>query len=287
MLIDRLDLTAEGILAADRERRAGHHIAAEKARLEHLRDTLAARTRRTHLQLTHDYAYVRIGDLISLVFCAQWDEPQTYGTWTFRRDGDRVVVSPDPFAGRAVPNAPVDISVDITHYQKGDFGTSTLTLSSVEPLSPTEAWPSMTTAPTLTRNVWCPNEDANRNGNVDPTTVFETTNPEMFTGRGENYNLSTDSNGQPTLEPRKADLIVSYDDPSVTATNASGILVIKVEYSQRFATWLAYKVRVTASVAGSQGMAERLFVTSFVQGDLSTGSFLEPPYGFNSCSSPL
>jgi hypothetical protein len=84
-----------------------------------------------------------------------------------------------------------------------------------------------------------------------------------------------------------ADLIVSYDSPSVTTTNASGILVIKVEYSQRFATWLAYKVRVTASVAGSQGMAERLFVTDAIQGDLPTGSFNEPPYGFNSCSSPL
>jgi hypothetical protein len=86
--------------------------------------------------------------------------------------------------------------------------------------------------------------------------------------------------------PRKSDLIVSYNDPSVTTTNASGILQIKVEYSQRFATWLAYKVRVTANVAGSQGMAERLFVTSFIDGDDKNGSFLLPPYGFKACATP-
>ena len=94
---------------------------------------------------------------------------------------------------------------------------------------------------------------------------------------------SVDANGQPTLEPRKSDLIVSYNDPPVTTTNASGILVIKVEYSQRFATWLAYKVRVTANVAGSQGMAERLFVTDVLDGDVSNGSFRQPPYGIGAC----
>jgi hypothetical protein len=117
--------------------------------------------------------------------------------------------------------------------------------------------------------VWCANEDTNRNGNVDP---------------GENIDGSVDSNGQPTLQPRKSDLLISYDDPAVTKTNANGILIIKVEYSQRFATWIAYKIRVTANVQGSQGMAERLFITTFIVGDDTNGSFLQPPYGFNACS---
>ncbi|HKB54911.1 MAG TPA: hypothetical protein VKD22_13020, partial [Ramlibacter sp.] len=121
------------------------------------------------------------------------------------------------------------------------------------------------------QRVWCANEDLNRNGNVDP---------------GENLDGSVDSNGQPTLDPRKSDLLISYDDPTVTTTNSDGILVIKVEYSQRFATWLAYKVRVTAKVSGSQGMAERLFVTSFIEGDDKNGSFLQPPYGTNACQTP-
>ncbi|MGZ8980864.1 MAG: hypothetical protein ACXW2D_08935 [Burkholderiaceae bacterium] len=195
----------------------------------------------------------------------------------------RFAVTVADSAGRAVANAPVDISVDITHFQKGDFGTMTLSLSSVEPLSPTEAWPSMIAFPNTTRNVWCPNEDANRNGNVDPTTVFEATNPEMATGRGENYNLSTDTNGQPTLEPRKSDILISYDDPTKTTTDASGVLIIRVQYSQRFGAWLAYRVRVTANVAGSQGLSERLFVTDVLRGDVANGSFNTPPYGSGRC----
>jgi hypothetical protein len=136
----------------------------------------------------------------------------------------------------------------------------------------TAAYPSDTTVPSVAgARVWCANEDTNRNGSVDP---------------GENINGSVDSNGQPTLEPRKSDLLISYDDPAVTTTNASGILMIKVEYSQRFATWLAYRVRATANVAGSQGMAERNFVTQFIKGDEENGSFLMPPYGSDSCRSP-
>jgi hypothetical protein len=207
----------------------------------------------------------------------------------------RFAVTVADSAGRAVANAPVDISVDLTHFGKGNYaypgvdasGNPTqyfykdsagniVSSEAVVPANvPAQAYPQLVGAPSprysitpTDQRVWCANEDLNRNGNVDA---------------GENLDGSLDSNSQPTLEPRKSDLIVSYDDPNVTTTNASGILVIKVEYSQRFATWLAYKVRVTASVSGSQGMAERLFVTSFVKGDDSNGSFLSPPYGFNAC----
>jgi hypothetical protein len=199
----------------------------------------------------------------------------------------RFAVTVADSAGRAVANAPVDISVDLTHYGKGNFAygvdpSAYAYLDSnglpadpltVVPLSLTAAYPSMTAQPSaLLQRVWCPNEDTNRNGNVDP---------------GENVNASVDSNGQPTLEPRKSDLIISYDDPTVTTTNSSGVLVIKVEYAQRFATWLAYKVRVTANVSGSQGMAEREFVTNFIKGDETEGgAFLTPPYGVNSCLDP-
>jgi hypothetical protein len=73
--------------------------------MERLRDDLVTTTRRTAAQLRHDYAFVRIGDLISLIFCTRWDEAQTYDTWTFTRDGDRVLVSPDAFGGQQVPIA--------------------------------------------------------------------------------------------------------------------------------------------------------------------------------------
>lgn len=196
------------------------------------------------------------------------------------------VVTVADSAGRAVANAPVDISVDLTHYGKGDFTYSNGSLTTsyfdanglgvsalqVVPANLTSAYPTATTVPgSTTGRVWCANEDTNRNGNVDA---------------GENIDGSTDSNGQPTLEPRKSDLLVSYKSATVTTTNSAGVLLIQVQYSQRFGTWLAYKVRVTANVAGSQGMAERLFVTDVLAGDVVNGSFRLPPYGVNSCSTP-
>jgi hypothetical protein len=75
------------------------------ARLEALRDELAHAARRDFAQLTHDYVFVRIGDLVSLMFCNQWDEAQAYDLWTIRRDGERILVTPDPFDGREVPIA--------------------------------------------------------------------------------------------------------------------------------------------------------------------------------------
>ena len=209
------------------------------------------------------------------------DNLLTKGSGTYIKD---FVVTVADSAGRAVANAPVDISVDLTHYGKGAYsyvnGTGTtayvdangnpVSALSVVPAGLTSAYPSSTTVPgSATARVWCANEDTNRNGNVDP---------------GENIDSSVDGNGQATLEPRKSDLLVSYKTAGTTTTNSSGVLLIQVEYSQRFATWLAYRVRVTTNVAGSQGMAERLFVTSFVQGDDANGSFLSPPYGRNSCS---
>src|SRR5690606_13333781 len=75
------------------------------AAMEARRDSLVATTGLSLDTLMHDYAYVRIGDLISLIFCNEWDEPHEYPPWTFTRDGDTVVVRPDPFEGRRVPLA--------------------------------------------------------------------------------------------------------------------------------------------------------------------------------------
>jgi hypothetical protein len=196
----------------------------------------------------------------------------------------KFVISVGDAAGKPVANAPVDISVDLTHYGKaGSLASGTTTFNgvptsltgsaSLDITSSTSGSGSGTASTTATfRFVWCPNEDTNRNGFVDP---------------GENVNGTTDTNGQPTLEPRKSDLLISYTDPTKTVTDASGLLSIQVQYSQRFATWLAYRVRVIASVQGSQGINERLFVSNFVEGDQVNGSFLLPPYGSNpSCTAP-
>lgn len=85
-----------------------------------------------------------------------------------------------------------------------------------------------------------------------------------------------DANGNTQKDPG--------EDVNNSGALASGILRIKVEYSQRFATWLAYKVQVTTSVGGSEGLASRLFVTDFLEADKNNGSFLSPAYGVHSCT---
>ena len=88
-------------------------------------------------------------------------------------------------AGRAVANAPVDISLDLTHYGKSQtWGRGTL---STVPTSLT-ADATIPAAGTSSVFYWCQNEDTNRNGVADPT---------------ENRDNSVDANGQATLQPDK------------------------------------------------------------------------------------
>ena len=111
----------------------------------------------------------------------------------------------------------------------------------------------------------CDNEDIDRNGSLDIA--------EKIAGDGDD-----------TISPRKADVILSFVGANTTGSN--GRATIQVEYPQNVATWLLYKVKVTTSVAGSEGTVEKSYATSFVIGDDSNGSFLTPPYGVNNCKTP-
>lgn len=182
----------------------------------------------------------------------------------------RFVVSVADAAGKPIVNAPVDVSVDLVHYRKARNWAPYSFPQSISPAEPSTYSYTTTVAGVTTTlaGYWCLNEDTNRNGIVDA---------------GENIDGSLDVNGQPTLEPRKSDLLVSYDAPTVTTTNSNGFLIIKVEYSQRFGGWLNYRIRVTTSVLGSQGQAERSFVSDVLESDVRNGSFQTPPYGFQNC----
>jgi hypothetical protein len=53
--------------------------------------------------LLADYAFLRIGDLLSLTFCNEWTDPQGEFACDIRLHGTRLVVWPDPFGGTEVP----------------------------------------------------------------------------------------------------------------------------------------------------------------------------------------
>jgi len=66
------------------------------------RDALVARSAVPLPQLVGDYAFVRLGDLISLTFCTEGMELSQFGDWRVRRANDGVLVEPDPFGGAVV-----------------------------------------------------------------------------------------------------------------------------------------------------------------------------------------
>jgi hypothetical protein len=90
--------------------------------MEAMRDRLIATATQSSQQLEEDYPFVRIGDLISLVFCNQWQQ-ETYRDWMFRLDGDRVLVTPDLSDGasaKADGFGGADVPIEITAIELDD-----------------------------------------------------------------------------------------------------------------------------------------------------------------------
>lgn len=74
--------------------------------METARDRLAARAGFGEAALRHDYAYVRLGDLISLTFCTGWSEEQSYDGWRVRlEDPQRVSITPGELEPAKLPIA--------------------------------------------------------------------------------------------------------------------------------------------------------------------------------------
>lgn len=195
-------------------------------------------------------------------------------------------------SGVAVKDAIVSVSVDITHFGKGQF-SGRYPLGSVAPalsdpslaggagllplITGTPATTflpasyttvtvtgtgsnTMTASVTAYLNVWCVNEDKNRNGALD---------------------VGEDLNGDSILQPRKAEVVVSY--ASGNTTNANGQMLVQVTYGQSVGRWLSYTLRATTRVGGSEGDASKSYITDVLQADVPNGSFLTPPYGSGPC----
>jgi hypothetical protein len=73
--------------------------------MEKERDRMLRTSGLAAADLQADYPFVRLGDLISLAFCAGWSEEQRFGDWRVALSGDGVIVTPDPFGGRVIPIA--------------------------------------------------------------------------------------------------------------------------------------------------------------------------------------
>ena len=89
------------------------------AEMEDERDAMLHASGLSLDDLLPDYAFVRLGDLISLTFCTGWTEQQRFEEWTVELAGDHVLVTPDPFDGLVI-----DIEVEAREIPERSWGSN-------------------------------------------------------------------------------------------------------------------------------------------------------------------
>jgi hypothetical protein len=106
----------------------------------------------------------------------------------------------------------------------------------------------------------CLNEDINRNG------VLES---------GE------DINGSAQLDPRKSDVAISFVGASKTGAN--GTAIVQIEYPRNVATWIDFKILISASgVSGTEGRTNWFGTLPALAADFTADTappFVVSPYG--------
>ena len=103
-------------------------------RLEFTRDALLKGAEDGFEKLLADYRYVRLGDLISLVFCAGWTEAQDFDKWTVTRAGDDVSVVPWPFDVKSLPVTVAAKRLPVAAYASDDELRAALAAAPAEQL---------------------------------------------------------------------------------------------------------------------------------------------------------
>ena len=165
----------------------------------------------------------------------------------------RYVVQVVDSSGLAAKDVGVSAFLDLLNYSKGQW------------VKGAESWVQVVSDT-------CPNEDLNRNGVSEVFTING--NPFAEDANGS-FNLTA---GRPALEPRKADVAVSFE--GAPKTNGNGQVVLQIEYPQNVASWVEFNLVVSAGVAGTEGRANykaRLSVPAAVVIRLTAS----PPFQFS------
>lgn len=162
----------------------------------------------------------------------------------------RYVVQVADSSGVAKSGVQVTASIDLEQFMKGDWVPG--------PISWVKRYADGTGAAAdgISR---CPNEDTNRNNALDA---------------GE------DADGDGQLEPRKADVVVSY--PGGNTTNIDGTVIVQIKYPKNVATWVNFDLKVSAGVSASEGVAHWTGTLPFAAEDIEpdvTPPFQLSPYG--------
>jgi hypothetical protein len=153
----------------------------------------------------------------------------------------KYLVQVNDSSGNAKGGVRISPSVDLLQYQKGEWEVVGDKWGKVQRAS-------------------CDNEDLNRNGVLQ---VY---------GNG----AVEDANGTGFLEPRKADVAISFVGSDTT--DANGQAVLKITYAQNLGSWVRFNIQVAASgVAGTEGRTNYSGILPVLADDVSDAD-KEPPF---------
>jgi hypothetical protein len=159
----------------------------------------------------------------------------------------RFVVQVNDSSGLAKPDVQINPLLDLPSYDKGLYSYDG------------SRWVQ------IISTAGCQNEDINRNGVL-----------EVYANGG-----AEDANGNGQLDPRKADVVVSFDGPS--RTNAAGQVFLRVTYPRNYGSWVRFRLDVAAAgVSGTEGRASfggTLPVPFTAVQAQSAPAFVVSPYG--------
>ncbi len=167
----------------------------------------------------------------------------------------RFVVQVNDSSGLAKADTPVSPLLDLLTYSRGRW---------IRPLD-SDRWVQSVTAAN------CENEDVNRNGVL-----------EVYSNNVSGSGVE-DANDNAQLEPRKADVVVSYEGQPPFRTDATGRIVLRITYPRNYGSWVTFDLTVAASgVAGTEGRASfvgRLLVPFTAVQQEGPPPFVDSPYG--------
>jgi hypothetical protein len=160
----------------------------------------------------------------------------------------RYVVQVVDSSGVAKPDVRITPSVDLLQYFKGEW------------------LPGWTKAVRAT----CDNEDINRNNTNE---VYSNGGVEDANG---SFNLTP---GRPALEPRKADVAISFEGAGTT--NAQGEVILRLEYPQSVGSWVRFNLQVSASgISATEGRANYEAILP-IPANAITDPLVAPPFQFS------
>jgi hypothetical protein len=172
----------------------------------------------------------------------------------------KYLVQVNDSSGNAMAGVQISPSIDLLRYFKGAWVVEGDKWAQRVPFDPAAA------DGQGAGNGSCDNEDLNRNGVLQ---VYSNGDTE-------------DANGTGALEPRKADVNISFVGSSTT--NTDGQVVLKITYGQSLASWIEFNILVAASgVAGTEGRTNYRGVLPVLAEAISDAdvppAFVRGPYG--------